>query len=103
VTDNIVKLHEPKSPLLGPFTHYDIVVDGRRIPMLRGIKDGDKMTSLIVDGRFSTSVPNEHAYDVAWLLAQAIAIASGYPHLGAENKKCPFAPEIREMSVEDIT
>ncbi len=80
------------SPLIGPFSYNAVVVEGRRIPLLTGFREGDDMTALVVDGRFSTSVPNDKAYEVAWLLAQAIAVASGYSHLGAETKDHSFAP-----------
>lgn len=87
---------KPLSPLIGPFTYHAVVVEGRCIPLLTGALEGAN-TALIVDGRFSISVPNERAYEVAWLLAQAIAVASGYSHLGAETKDCPFGPICQEL------
>lgn len=87
---------KPLDPLFGPITHNAIVVDDRLIPLLTGYREGHN-TALVVDGRFTVSIPNEFAYQVAWLLAQAIAVASGYSHLGAANKECPFAPEVRQV------
>lgn len=96
--DNVVPLHEPKSPLVGPFTVCHVVVEGRQIPLLTGLHEGDH-TALIVDRRFSVSVPNAYAERVAWLLANAIAVASGYAYLGSANKDMPFAPQVTELKL----
>lgn len=97
--DNVVTLPTAhKSPLLGPFVQHSIVVENRLIPLLTGAPAGADSTSITVDGRFSVSVPNELAYQVAWLLAQAIAVASGYSHLGAETKESAFAPKVGEIT-----
>lgn len=99
--DNVTQFPAPevKSPLFGPHPeYYSIVVDGRRIPQLTGHKSGDNETYLVLDGRFSVTVPNELAYQVAWILANAIAIGQGYSHLGAESKDHPFAPQIAEIA-----
>lgn len=58
------------------------MVEGRIIPNLTGFHDGDKI-ALIVDNRFAASFAPDDAYQAAWLIAQAMAIASGYPSLGA--------------------
>lgn len=92
--NNVVNLPPtPKPPelLIGPFEQYRVQVDGRIIPKLTGHKDGDKI-ELVLDGRFSGSFTPEDAYQVAWLLANALAIGQGYSHLGALNKDMPFAP-----------
>ena len=72
----------PENPavecLVGPFSEYRVVVEGRMIPNLTGFKEGDK-TWLGVDGRFAYGVPHEHAYGVACLVAQALAVGAGYP------------------------
>jgi hypothetical protein len=87
----------PLDPLIGPFKESRVVVDGRMIPNLTGFHEGGE-TFLVVDHRFSVAVPREYAYSVAWLVAQGMAIASGYPHLGAESKVQPFAPKAQELS-----
>lgn len=87
---------KPCDPLVGPFTEYRVVVEGRLIPNLTGWKEGDQ-TWLSVDRRFAISVPHELAHQVAWLLANAMAVASGYPWLGAESKQQPFAPKVTEL------
>lgn len=91
---NVVKMPPPPERpelLVGPFEQWRVQVDGRIIPRLTGHKDGDKV-ALIVDGRFSASFSQDDAYQAAWLIAQALAIGEGYPHLGAEEKRRPFAP-----------
>ena len=69
-----------------------VVVDGRLISQLHGLREGDEIC-LILDGRFSINVPKEISCEVAWLVSNALAIGAGYPFLGAEEKKQPFAPQ----------
>jgi len=91
--DNVIELktEEPPPLLIGPFTVSKVMVDGRIIPGLTGWEEGDK-TWLCVDDRFGAGFPTEYARQAAWLIANAMAIACGYSHLGAENKDRPFAP-----------
>lgn len=92
--DNVVQLPpQSKAPdlLVGPFQEWRVQVDGRIIPRLTGFHDGDKI-ALVVDGRFSASFTEDDARQAAWLIAQAMAVGEGYPHLGADSKKQPFAP-----------
>lgn len=78
--------------------YLSVVVEGREIPKLRMKERADTesgMISLQVDGRFEIDVPAEYAPSVAWLVAQSLAIGSGYAFLGSETKDRPFAPEAR--------
>lgn len=99
MTDNITRF--PATPpddfMIGPFEEYRVRIEGRQIPWLTAFHDGDEI-ALVVDHRFSISMPKERAYDVAWLLANAMAVASGYPWLGAETKDRPFAPQCSELN-----
>lgn len=91
---NVVNMPpQPRRPdlLVGPFQQWRVQVDGRIIPRLTGFKDGDKI-ALVVDGRFSASFAEDDAHQAAWLIAQALAIGEGYPHLGSDEKRRPFAP-----------
>lgn len=100
MTDNITKFPSTGAPefLVGPFEEYRVVVEGRMIPKLTGFREGER-TVLIVDRRMSISVPNDIAYDVALLVAEALAVGAGYSHLGAENKsERPFAPRSMEIT-----
>lgn len=85
--------------LIGPFTTYPVVVDGRIIPRLTGHPLPYGGYELIVDGRFSASFPDEEtARSAAWLIAEATAVAEGYSHLEALTKGRPFAPEVHQLS-----
>ena len=93
--DNVVQFPKPPEPvefLIGPFTEYRVMVEGRIIPRLTGcrVKDG---VELVIDKRFGVTVPDEFAYKVAWLLSNAMAVAAGYAFLGSEDRSQPFAPK----------
>lgn len=96
--DNVTHLPEPPSePWHFAYHEADrIVIEGREIPRLRAMERGDEVT-LILDGRLSIDVPKELGRQVAWLVANALAIGEGYSHLGAESKSQPFAPRVSEM------
>lgn len=83
---------KPADILVGPFDQWHVQVDGRIIPRLTGFPEGDRI-ALVVDGRFSASFAKDDAYQAARLIANALAIAEGYSHLGAETKDRPFAPQ----------
>jgi hypothetical protein len=92
--NNIVNFPEGEKPsalLVGPFTYYKVIVDGRVIPRLTGMHSGDKIT-LIVDNRFAADFAPDDARQAAWLIAEAMAIGEGYSHAGAPNKDRSFAP-----------
>lgn len=101
MTDNVSQLptQEPLDPLVGPFTEYRVVVEGRVIPRLTGRHRGDH-TILAIDHRFCIEVPKDLAYKVSWLIAQAMAVASGYPSFKATSKEQPFAP--KAMLITDL-
>ena len=94
---DVVKLHEPPNLLVGPFNEYNVVVEGRAIPFLTGRPAEGGRIEIIVDGRFSATFEPDIANQVAWLIGQGIAVASGYPSLNAESKSRPFAPQISEL------
>lgn len=97
--DNIHVLppRDKRPPLLvGPFEYHKVVVQGRAVPGLTGHPRKDGGVTLVVDDRFIGDFPDqETAGQAAWLIAQAMAIASGYSHLEATNKDMPFAPIIQ--------
>lgn len=91
---------QPKADLLvGPFEYYKVVVDGRAIPHLNGYPQPDGLITLVLDGRFAIDVPESIAQQVAWLVANALAVGQGYSHLGAVTKETPFAPIISEVTL----
>jgi hypothetical protein len=91
--DEVVQFPQEPIPefLIGPFTQYRIVINGRVIPGLTGREDGADVW-LTVDDRFSAKFRKADAYQAARLIAEALAIGSGYTNFGAETKDRPFAP-----------
>lgn len=91
--DNVVQLPPPTSApdfLIGPFEEYRVVLEGKLIPNLTAFREGDSIC-LVLDRRLSISVPKDRAYDVAWLVANALAIGAGYPCFTADRKTEAFA------------
>lgn len=91
----------PRQPdlLVGPFENWVVVVDGKQLPHLSGYREGDKYW-LVVDHRFGCGpFSEEDARQAARLAGQAMAVISGYPHLGADSKDMPFAPTIGQMTL----
>jgi hypothetical protein len=88
--------------LVGPFSEYRVIVDGRVVPNLTGIRcPHTGKISLCVDRRFAGQFSTEEdARQAAWLIAEAMAIASGYPHFGADSKDRPFAPRAMEVRLD---
>jgi hypothetical protein len=94
MSDNVTQFPEPTKPpefLVGPFERYKVLIEGRVIPGLTAQPHDDAVT-LIVDERFGVTFPKAIALDAAWLIAQALAVGSGYSSLSAEIPGRPFAP-----------
>lgn len=91
---NIVDFPAAAAPelLCGPFEQWLVVVQGRFVPRLTGKRLESGNISLTVDGRFGASFTEEAAGQAAWLIAQASAVAAGYPHFEADSTSRPFAP-----------
>lgn len=89
----------PKS-IIGPaLAGHHVIVEGRIIPHLIAHPSGDQVT-LVLDGRFSIVVRSDDAYQVAWLIAQALAIGEGYSHILADAPGRPFAPRMLVGTIE---
>ena len=87
---------EPSELLCGPFETYKVVVDGRAIPRLSGYYEGENIC-LVLDHRWAATFTPDDARQAAWLIANALAIGSGYSHMGAANTDKPFAPLISKF------
>ena len=74
-----------------------VIIEGRGIPGLTMLDEGESV-QLILNNRFSIDVPRGRAAQVAWFVAQALAIGSGYSHSGAESRDMPFAPRVFNIS-----
>jgi hypothetical protein len=84
--------------LFGPkHVGRQVIVEGRAIPLLTGWEEGEEVF-LCVDGRMAIPVRKQDATQIAWFVANAMAISAGFPCLGAETKDRPFAPMVRAMS-----
>lgn len=91
---NIVNINQNAPSIVGAERKYNsVVVDGRQIPNM-GCIDRDSHIEIILDNRWSYIFPKEIAHLAASLAANAMAIASDYSYLGAENKNHPFAPAV---------
>ena len=93
----IEQLRQEPEWITDPFSASRVVIEGRLIPNLTARRDGDSVT-LVVDDRLSVTIPSDVAYQVAWLVANAMAIGAGYPSLSAETKDRPFAPQARGLT-----
>lgn len=93
---NITPIRDPKIGVVDfgvRIPGYTAIVEGREIPGIMVFERGDKIT-VNLDRRFSIDVPREVSGSICWMIAQALAIGSGYPHIGAESKVRPFAPKV---------
>lgn len=70
-----------------------VIVEGLEIPKMTMIDEGETI-HLILDRRMGINLPRDVAPQVAWLVANALAIGQGYSHIGAKTKDNPFAPEV---------
>lgn len=99
MADNVTQFPPPeKAPefMIGPFTEHRVVIEGRLIPHLTASREGDNIF-LVIDHRLGITVPGDRAYDICWLLANAMAVAQGYPCFTSDNKDRPFAPQCAEL------
>jgi hypothetical protein len=75
-------------------------LDGKVIPLLTGRKLDSGRVWLELDHRFAGDFSEEDAWQVAHLVASALAIGQGYSSYMADNKDQPFAPFGKEISTE---
>lgn len=101
MTDNVTQFPEPeKMPdlLVGPFQKWEVRVMGRKLPLLTGYREGDKIW-LVCDDRLAAGPFSEaEAYQAAMLAGQCMAVITGYPNLEAEKKMEYFAPKMTGLS-----
>jgi hypothetical protein len=63
---------------VGPFEHYDVVVNGRRIPFLSATPMNGGRVHLTIDNRLGIDLSVEEAERFVPFLADGIAVALGY-------------------------
>lgn len=83
--------------LLSPHDAHGLVIDGRLIPRMHVATTGDRCT-LVLDGRFACDGTPDEVARWARMVAQALAVGAGYPHLGADAPVRPFSPEIKTIA-----
>lgn len=95
---NVVDIDYTKD-MFGPKNAgHQIIVEGRAIPGLTGWVEGDEVF-LCIDNRMTVPVRKQDAQQVAWFVANAMAVASGYAFVGAETKDRPFAPLVSGITI----
>lgn len=96
-----LKQPEPVSVIGPERTGNFVEYDGRIVPHLHCRDLGDHV-DIIVDGRFAATFDKMAATQAVYLLAEAMAVASGYSHSGALSKGTPFAPRMSKIG-EPVT
>lgn len=67
----------------GPFSEYRVSLDGYFVPLLEGrLEEETGLWHFMLDKRWGCVVPREYANGVAFLIANALAVASGYSCFG---------------------
>jgi hypothetical protein len=78
---------------------YQVTVDGFAVPNIEAREtDNGTQCHIALDGRFGAVIPAEHAQEVIWLLANALAIGAGYSCHGENSVKAnPFKVRVSEI------
>ena len=98
-------LPESEVSFPGPFSRHDVIVRGYSVPFLHAqVQDGGKIT-LVLDDRYGLDLTVKDAESVVPFIADAIAIALGYPsHPSADGphppQRSPHPKPKRVMMIE---
>jgi len=85
---------------IGPFNEWRIKLDGYRVPKLSGRADSNGVFHLCLDHRFGIEIPEDYAYQVVWLIANALAIGAGYSCFGENSRIAnPFQCRMSGISI----
>ena len=101
-------MHEHTTPATvsvdfpGPFTQHDVVVDEWRVPFLDAFPTGDDRVTLLLDRRFGLELSVHDAERIVPFLADAIAIALGYPARPHGDERPRRDPHPRPVRVMDV-
>lgn len=63
---------------VGPFESYAVVVDGWRVPLLEASMEPGGQVRLVLDERFSLSLPIGEAERILPFVAQVVAVSLGF-------------------------
>jgi hypothetical protein len=89
----------------GPFSQHDVVVDGWKVPLVHAqpMVDQDDRVTLVLDNRLAESFTVEEAERFIPFLADAIAIALGYPCHPDEDAEQPLLKQPQPRPVRAHT
>lgn len=85
----------------GPFSAHDVVFEGWRVPFLHAHPD-DSCVALVLDHRIMETFTVAEAEKVVPFLADAIAIALGYPSAPRGDEEQPHKPQPRFARMHGI-
>ncbi len=84
---------------LPPREQRQVTLDGYAVPKVeaREVNDG-RDCNIFLDRRFGITVPAEHAQQIIWLIANAMAIGAGYSCHGEHSQPAnPFKVKVMEV------
>ena len=89
---------------LGPFTHHKVVVDGWEVPLVEAELQGEDRVVLTLDRRYGVALNTDEAERIVPFLAQAIAVALGFPCHPRSDTEPPLnqLPHHRPRRVWDV-
>lgn len=98
------RIIEPAVTFPGPFEHYDVVVEGWRVPFLQAHLQGEERVMLVLDRRLGVTLSTDEAERLVPFLADAISVALGYGAHPREDATPPLerAPYPRPERVVSI-
>lgn len=90
----------------GPFRHHEVVVDGWSVPFMEALMgpDEDRVT-LLLDRRYGVELSAEEAERLVPFIADAVAIALGYPSHPRGDvcpERLPHPRPVRTMNIARI-
>jgi hypothetical protein len=88
----------------GPFTHHKVVVDGWEVPLVEAELQGEDRVVLTLDRRYGVELNTDEAERIVPFLAQAIAVALGFPCHPGPDTEPPLSqlPHLRPRRVWDV-
>jgi hypothetical protein len=88
----------------GPFNHHDVAVNGWLVPFIEAIPSRDETgVTLLLDRRIGVTLSNEESERIIPFLADAIALALGYPcHPDEETDRPQPLPHPRPIRIYGI-
>ena len=88
---------------LPPRSTREITLDGYAVPDIEAREvDNGTNCNIFVDGRFGITIPAEHAQQVLWLLANAMAVGAGYSCHGENSVYRPNPYKVRVACIGTV-